>query len=77
MQDGPGEAAVTSVVQESENPERVWNADMATTTALEIANLASAARASQVCLLSTHSAFQHKSLISDCISAVSSRRVET
>ena len=50
MQDGPGEAAVTAVIQESENPERVWNADMATTTALEIANLANAARASQVCL---------------------------
>lgn len=36
------------MTQESENPERVWNPDMATTTALEIANLANAARASQV-----------------------------
>ena len=51
MQDGPGEAAVTAVIQESENPERVWNAEMATTTALEIATLANAARASQVCLV--------------------------
>ena len=48
LQDGPGEAAVAAMTQESENPERVWNPDMATTTALEVANLANAARASQV-----------------------------
>ena len=47
-QSGPGEAAVSAMTQESENPERVWNPDMATTTALEIANLANSARASQV-----------------------------
>lgn len=47
-QEGPGETVVAALRQESENPERVWNASMATTTALEVATLANTARASQV-----------------------------
>ncbi len=47
-QEGPGEAVVAALGQESENPERVWNASMATTTALEVASLANQARAAQV-----------------------------
>ena len=48
VQDGPGEAVVSALAIESETPERVWNQNMATTTALEIANLANAARKVQV-----------------------------
>ena len=48
LQDGPGEATVAALGQESETPERVWNQNMATTAALEVANLANTARATQV-----------------------------
>jgi DnaJ family protein C protein 13 len=49
LQDGPGEAAVDALEHTTETPERLWTRDMALTTADEIADLASAARASQVC----------------------------
>ena len=48
LQDGPGEAVVMALGQTLETPERVWNQNMATMTALEIASLADSARASQV-----------------------------
>lgn len=48
MQDGPGEAAVAALEQESETPERMWTRSMATSTAEELASLSSAARSHQV-----------------------------
>ena len=50
MQEGPGEAAVAAVDQPSESPERLWTRHMATSTAEEVAHLASSARSTQVCL---------------------------
>eukprot|EP00951_Prasinocladus_malaysianus_P008172 scaffold59098_cov40-Prasinocladus_malaysianus.AAC.2 len=45
--DGPGDAAVQTLSQWSETPERVWNSGMARKTAEEVAGLAETARASQ------------------------------
>ena len=50
LQDGPGEAAVAALEQESETPERMWTRSMATSTAEELASLSSAARSHQVSL---------------------------
>ena len=48
LQDGPGEAAVAALEQESETPERMWTRSMAFVTAEELAALGSAARTQQV-----------------------------
>ncbi|KAK9868448.1 hypothetical protein WJX84_004951 [Apatococcus fuscideae] len=48
IHDGPGEAAVAALEQESETPERMWTRSMAFVTAEELAALGSAARTQQV-----------------------------
>lgn len=48
MQEGPGEAVLEALATASETPERLWNRDMALTTADEVAALAAAARLEQV-----------------------------
>lgn len=49
LQEGPGEAAVAALAQASETPERLWNRNMAATTAEEVAHLAASARLAQAC----------------------------
>jgi hypothetical protein len=46
-QEGPGEAVLDALATASETPERLWNRDMALTTAQEVAALAATARAEQ------------------------------
>ena len=45
---------MAALAQVSETPERVWNLNMATTTALEVASLAASARTAQVWLFLLH-----------------------
>ena len=47
VQDGPPEAAVASLGQPSETPERIWTHSMQRAVAEEISHLASAARTAQ------------------------------